>query len=277
MKTGLGILSEGIESTKNVLIVGGSSGIGEATAEKFIKEGYSVTNVSRTECKVEGVVNVLCDVTDNDRYDKILQDFVNKTSTLAALVYSAGFSMAAPLEHVEESDYKYLFEVNFFGYLKTLKAVLPLLRRAGGTSCVISSIAAVQPIAYDCFYTASKAALNGLTAALRYELNPLGVNAVSVMPGGTKTRFTFKRKIYPSDSVGDYSSDMANAVVALHDVEQNGVAAKTVADTVFGKCTYMSASHTFASGLVNKIIFLLSRILPQSASYAIGTKLFFNR
>ena len=108
---------------KTLFIVGGSSGIGYETCSLFLKSGYRVINVSRTPCSLEGVENHLCDVTVREKLDEILR-FVAKEH-IDCFVYSAGFSMASPLEYALEGDYRYLFEVNFFAYLHCLQTLIP--------------------------------------------------------------------------------------------------------------------------------------------------------
>lgn len=262
---------------RTLFIVGGSSGIGEATVKKFLANGYSVTNLSRNPCRIASVENILCDVSEKESLDKALSEYVKTHSSLTVLVYSAGFSMAAPVEHVEEKDYRYLYEVNFFGLLKVIEKLLPLLRKNGGTVCAVSSIGGIQPIAYDSFYSSSKAAVNMLINALQLELLPKGVKAVSVMPGGTCTRFTFKRKIYPYAEAGDYADDMFLAVKSLHNIEQKGMKPSAVAAVIYRKCTSKIVSHTYAAGLINKIISMATRLLPQSVSTYLGTKIYFDR
>lgn len=259
---------------REVFIVGASSGIGEAVAKKFISDGYSVMNMSRTPCKIAGVGNIICDVSDREALDAALKSYKLNHAKLCVLVYSAGFSMAAPLEHVREDDYRYLYEVNLFGFMKVLQELLPLLRNAGGVACAISSIGGITPIAYDSYYSSSKAALNMLVNALQLELLDKGVKVISVMPGGTKTRFTYKRKIYSCDLSDDYHKDMFEAVKSLHNIEQNGMKAEAVAETVFKLCTSQPLSHTFASGFINKLISFGIRILPQAIGTFIGKKVY---
>lgn len=261
--------------SKRIFVVGGSSGIGEAVIKKFASEGYSAVNLSRTPCEAEGVENILCDISDREAYKSRLDEYVKEKNDLSVFVYSAGFSMAAPLQHVKEEDYRYLYEVNLFGFMVALQKFLPLLRRSGGVACIVSSIGGIQPIAYDSYYSSSKAAVNMLVNALQSELLPAGVKVISVMPGGTKTRFTYKRKIYPINEVGDYANDMFSATKALHDIEQNGMKASSVAETIYKKCTKISVAHTFASGFLNKLITFTTRFLPQSAAMWLARKIYF--
>lgn len=248
---------------QSVLIVGASSGIGYACAKKFLSEGYEVLAISRTECVLAGVKNYLCDVSAEDRLDQTLNSVLAENPRLKYFIYSAGFSMAAPLEKVEAKDYRYLFEVNFFGFVHCLRRLIPALRHGGGTACVVSSIASVFPIPFDCYYVSSKAAVNALCAALQTELRPKGVRVISVMPGGTRTNFTFKRKIYPDEKTGDYSVAVKIASHKLEQIEQQGTSAEKVAKDIYNKCSASSFSYLFAADIKNKLARALIRLLPQ--------------
>lgn len=250
-----------------VLIIGGSSGIGMHTAQKFVKCGDSVVNMSRRKCEIQGVHNIQLDVGDDEFMEKAWQEFLSGYDRLDIFIYSAGYSMASPIEYVNEKDYRYLFDVNLFGYMFFLKKCIPLLKKSLGTSCIVGSTAGVMPIPYDCFYSASKAAVNMLVKALQYELLPQGVKAICVMPGGTNTHFTFKRKEYPEDEIGEYGSSLKNATEALAYIEQNGMAAKSVATTIYRKCTKTSTASIYASGIQNKLLVFLTRFMPQRLLY----------
>ena len=259
---------------KTLFIVGGSSGIGYETAVKFSNENYRVINLSRTECPLHGVINFQCDVTDRTALDNALNTIINDYD-VNCFVYSAGFSMAAPLEYVKEGDYRYLFEVNFFSFLHCLQTLIPSLKKTSGTACIISSIGAIQPIPFDSYYTSSKAALNALCKALRYELAPEGINIIGIMPGGTKTDFTKKRKVYSPAETDGYSKQMSLAVDALAKIEQNGMTPQSVASTVFKKCHSSFTSTVYSSGILNKFIHLIIKLMPQVLLYHMGRFTFF--
>lgn len=245
---------------KTVLIVGASSGIGRETAALFAKENYKVINLSRTACTLPGVENRLCDVTKREDLDEILSGV--KKENLSCLVYSAGFSLSAPLEFVREGDYRYLFEVNFFAFLHILQTLLPALRATGGTACVVGSLAACLPIPFDPYYSASKAALVSLVTTLNLELEGENVHVVCVQPGGTKTGFTDKRKVYSPAEINGYAKPLRLATDSLARTEQKGASPKKVAKTVYSACLY-SANSVVTSGLLNKCYRLFSRIFPE--------------
>lgn len=260
---------------RKVFIVGASSGIGKATAEKFVNGGDHVINMSRTPCLVTGVENIICDVSIHEELLGKMDELLLIMDKLDIFVYSAGFSMASPLEFVEEKDYRYLFEVNLFGFITALKKLIPILRKSSGTVCIVSSIGGVLPIPYDSYYSSSKAAVNMLVNALSLELMPKGIKIISVMPGGTKTEFSFKRKVYRADAVGDYALDKGSAAKKLEDMEQGGAKPTCVANTIYKACTKPMIAHTVASGFMNKVFVVLSKFLPQGLLYYINTKIYF--
>ena len=177
--------------------------------------------------------------------------------------------------YVKEGDYRYLFAVNFFSFLHCLQTLIPSLKKTSGTACIISSIGAIQPIPFDSYYTSTKAALNALCKALRYELAPEGINIIGIMPGGTKTDFTKKRKVYSPAETDGYSKQMSLAVDALAKIEQNGMTPQSVASTVFKKCHGSFTSTVYSSGILNKFIHLIIKLMPQVLLYHMGRFTFF--
>ena len=116
---------------RTVIIVGASSGIGFETALRLLGRGYAIANISRTRCTLGHVKNYTADVTDGHSLEKAIAQIASE-SELYGLIYCAGFSMAAPIEYAEERDYRYLFEVNYFGALRAIKSVAPHLKKRGG-------------------------------------------------------------------------------------------------------------------------------------------------
>lgn len=88
---------------------------------------------------------------------RAILDIGTECGNLDLLVYSAGFSMAAPIEYAAAGDYRYLFEVNYFGAVEAMKAALPFLKKRGGRMILIGSMGGVLPVPFDAFYFSSKA------------------------------------------------------------------------------------------------------------------------
>ena len=259
---------------KTVLIIGASGGIGKETAALFLQKGFRVVNISRTPCSLPGVENKLCDVTQREKLDETLTAL--KDEDVACFVYSAGFSLSAPLEYVREEDYRYLFEVNFFAFLHVLQTFLPTLRANAGTVCVVGSLAACLPIPFDPYYSASKAALNALTRALSLELESQNVRIACVMPGGTKTGFTTKRKVYSAAESDGYAKELRLATDALARTEQRGNSPEKVAKTIFSACIAPQYA-VLSSGILNKLYHVMSRLLPEKVLLMLLRSMYFSQ
>ncbi|MDR2634438.1 MAG: SDR family NAD(P)-dependent oxidoreductase [Clostridiales bacterium] len=261
--------------SKTALIFGASSGIGMESAKLFLKNGYTVYNAAREECPIGGVVSIETDVANLPDIVYAVGETVKNEGSLDVLVYSAGYSMAAPLEYAKQTDYRYLFEVNFFGFLEAVKAAAPQMKKQGGGRIVaISSIGAVLPIPFDGFYSASKAALNAMVRELNLEFQPYNIRLVSVMPGGTKTGFTMERNVYSDEDAGYYAERLNSAVRTLAKTEQHGMNPARVAKTVYRAAT-KDVNSLISSGGINKLYHMGSRLLPLNATDAgIASKYF---
>lgn len=259
---------------KTVLIIGASSGIGYETALKLIGRNYNVVNISRTPCPLERVKNYAADVTVGTTLEKAIRSVAEKTDRLCALVYCAGFSMAAPLEYADPKDYRYLFEVNYFGALRAMQAVVPYMKKRGGKIVLISSMAGLFPVAFDGFYSSSKAALDMLAKSADIELSPFNIRVTSVQPGGTSTSFTFKRKIYSDEDNKDYSSRVNKATAALANMEQGGLNAGEVAKLVADVIAMKKPPCEIQCGKKNKFYAFAGRILPENFSLYLNKKMY---
>ncbi len=259
---------------KTVLIVGGSSGIGYELALKLIGRNYNVVNISRTPCPLERVKNYAADVTVGDTLEKAIHAVAEKLPNMYALVYCAGFSMAAPLEYADAKDYRYLFEVNYFGALRAMQSAVPHMKKRGGKIVLISSMAGLFPVAFDGFYSSSKAALDMLAKSADIELSPFNIRVTSVQPGGTSTSFTFKRKIYPEEDNREYSARVNRATAALANMEQGGLNAGEVAKTVADILAMKKPPHEVQCGGKNKFFALAGRVLPENFSLYLNKKMY---
>jgi short-subunit dehydrogenase len=257
---------------KTALVIGGSSGIGYATIDLLQKEGYRVFNGSRRPCPLPGITNFTVDVANPETIKAAVDDMMAQSGRIDLLVYSAGFSMAAPLEDVNPEDVRYLFDVNFFGIMETVKLLVPVMKHQnGGKIIVVSSLGGILPIPYDAYYSASKAAVNMLVLGLRNELAKFNIIITSLMPGGTRNDFTYKRKVY--SPYPDYH-DMEKAVRELSEIEQNGDSSRCVAEAIIRLTKLKNPPIIASSGLKNKASHFLSRFLPYKVQSFIIRKRF---
>ncbi len=252
-----------LSSAAVAAVVGASSGIGLEVAAKLASMGYRTGNISRTSCPSERIRSISADVAQGAELEGAIRAVGEDYGRIDVLVYSAGFSMAAPVEHAKEKDYRYLFEVNYFGALRAVQAAVPYMKDGGGKILFISSLGGTLPIPFDGFYSSSKAALDMLAREARVELYPYRIFVTAVQPGGTATGFTFKRKVYPDAENGSYQKEVNKAVAALGNMEQGGMSAVEVADCVIEVIRSPRPPITVVCGGKNKSMKLLERWLPE--------------
>ncbi len=257
----------------SVVVVGGSSGIGYETCVRLVNRGWEVTNISRTTCNNAKVHNICADVTcGSEAYDAISS--AAEKYGLNALVYCAGFSMAAPLEYAKETDYKYLFEVNFFGALKAMQTAIPFMKKKGGKIVLVGSLGGDVPIVFDAFYSCSKAALEMLAREANTELNGYNISATAILPGGTATNFSFKRKVYPEEENGCYGKSLNRAVAALNNMEQSGMKPSRVAEDIYKVLIAEKPPIIKTCGAMNTAKRFATRVMPEKVTNYLNGKMF---
>ena len=263
-----------MESKRTAIVVGGSSGIGCETCSKLVNRGWNVINISRTKCKIAKVKNEMADVVAGSTLSDIITRTGEALNSIDVLIYSAGFSMAAPIEYAKESDYRYLFDVNFFGALKAMQAVIPFMKAKGGRIILVGSLGGELPILFDSFYSASKAAIEMLAREAYIELKPYNIKVTAFLPGGTRTEFTFKRKIYPDDENKSYSQNVGKAVDALAEMEQRGMMPSEVAEDIL-KIIYSDKPPVVkVSGFKNSAYRIMSHVMPEKVTLYFDNRMY---
>jgi NAD(P)-dependent dehydrogenase (short-subunit alcohol dehydrogenase family) len=172
-----------------VLITGCSTGFGRGSARELTKRGHDVVATARQLKAIEDLdvaEKLALDVTSDESVDAAFA----AAGRIDALVNNAGVGLTGPVERLPISEGRRLMETNLFGALRTIQAVLPAMRAQGnGTIVNVSSVAGRVAPPFDGFYSASKFALEGLTEALKYEVNHFGLKVALVEPGYFETAF----------------------------------------------------------------------------------------
>lgn len=163
-----------------VLITGASSGAGQSTARLLSQRGYQVFGTSRNLTVAEHIPDVemlALDVRADDSVGACIDAVTQRAGRLDILVNNAGYELAGALEEVSVDEAKAQFETNFFGIVRMVKAVLPVMRRQKhGQIITISSLSGISPIPFMGIYSASKFAVEGYTEGLPHELKPFGIH-----------------------------------------------------------------------------------------------------
>ncbi|MDH3739646.1 MAG: SDR family oxidoreductase [Alphaproteobacteria bacterium] len=182
---------------KVALIVGGSSGIGEAIARKFASEGATCAIVASSNVRKANKIareikrkskGYVCDVTKPAEVNKLVEKVLKDHKKIDILVNSAGIFVPTPAGDTKTSDLNRMVDVNLKGTLHVINAVVPHMKaRKRGNIINMASVAGVRALPLYGIYCATKAGIVMLTKVLATELSRDGIHVNSISPGNTES------------------------------------------------------------------------------------------
>jgi len=184
-----------------VIVTGASSGIGRETARLFARAGSNVVLAARRRGLLDELAGeiehcggrclaVPTDVTHRQEVESMVTRALEEFGNLDILVNNAGLGLHAALAEGSTDNIRYIFEVNVFGALNCIQAVVPHMKQQGrGQIINVSSVAGKIAAPYEGAYAATKFALTAISDALRLELADFGITVITVYPGRTATAF----------------------------------------------------------------------------------------
>ena len=184
---------------KIAVISGTSTGIGLASAVGFARAGYAVFAGMRNLAKADALRDIVerealsvtvvpMDVTDGASVAEAFAR-VEESGPVDVLVNNAGIGGASPLELTPEDEHRSIFEVNYFGAIRCIQAVLPSMRERGsGAILNVTSMEGIVATPNQVAYSASKWALECAGEALAHEVYRFGVRVMNIEPGVVQTK-----------------------------------------------------------------------------------------
>ena len=251
---------------KVALVTGVSSGIGSSTAAILAGAGFRTFGTVRSEAArpAPNVELVRVDVRDDAAVRSGVQEVLDRTGRIDVLVNCAGAALFGALEETSLDEARELFDTNFFGAVRMNQAVLPAMRRQGsGRLITIGSILGFLPAPFMGMYAATKFALEGYSETLDHEIRNLGVRAVLVEPGYTRTGLSEKYRTAQA-SWPDYAADRATVVKRVNDNIANGVDPEVVARVVLRAATARTPRLRYTAGSEAATLAMLRAFAPAS-------------
>lgn len=268
---------------KTVLVTGGSSGIGAATAALLCGAGMKVYAASRSGKAPEGyqehpgIVPVVMDVNDPEAIRSVVERILEENGALDAVVCNAGNGIAGPVEETSVDEIQAQFSTTFYGVVKTIQACLPVFRRQGrGRIVTVSSVAAVAPLPYQGFYSSAKAAILQMTKALAIETKGFGIQACSIMPGDVKTGFTKARRVAARalDKESPYYEGTLRGVAAMEKDENEGMDPSVIAKAILRQLQRKRMKPEVTPTALYSLLVWAIRRFPQSFVLSVLRKMY---
>lgn len=260
-----------LEKQESIAVVTGSStGIGFETSLLLARSGFYTYATMRDTNKrqiIEKIANkenlpleVLClDVDNCHSVKKTIQKILDKSKQIDILVNNAGYGLFGALEDISIEAIKKQFETNLFGAIRTIKEILPIMRKQkNGIIINVSSISGIVGFPAQSVYVSTKFALEGLSEAISYEVEQYGIKVILIEPGVINTNFV------PNIKLPNLSNNKSQQTLLK---EQEPAIDYSNNDTKKGNCShYSSTVDTFLS---HYYLAMKNAPLPQEVSAAI--------
>lgn len=209
---------------KTWFITGTSKGLGAAIARYALDQGDNVAATARNPRVVtdalgtaDALLPIGLDVTDPEQVRAAVDACTQRFGGIDVVVNNAGRALIGALEEMSDKQIRDQFELNVFGVIDVIRAVLPTLRsQRSGTIVNVSSMGGVIGFPASSMYNATKFAVEGLTAGLRHDLAELGISVLALEPGAFRTDFLEPSTLWIAEghnTIDDYVATPAHRQV----------------------------------------------------------------
>jgi len=238
---------------KIALITGGSSGIGLATAKRFVSEGAHVFITGRREAELatavkeigKNVTGVRADVSNVAELDRLFAQINREKGRLDIVFANAGIAKYAPLGKITEELYEQIFNINVRGVVFTVQKALPLL--ADGASIILNaSIVASKGLAANSVYSATKAAVRSFARTWTTDLKARSIRVNAISPGSIDTPGL--SDLLASSEVGKERAKMISTAIPLGRFGTADEIAKAAVFLASDDSSYVTGTEMFVDG-----------------------------
>ncbi len=264
-----------------VLITGGSRGLGLALAHEFAAQGARLALCARDPDELERAreqlgatgaeaLAVPCDVTDPDQVQRMVEVVSGHFGRVDVLVNNAGIISVGPAQAMTRQDFRDALDVDFWGTLHPILAVLPQMRARGGGRIVnVTSIGGKVSVPHLLPYSCAKFAATALSEGLRAELARDGITVTTIIPGLLRTG-SYDHAFFKGDRAGEYGWFSVSDNTPLLSLSAERAARQIVRATRRGEAertlslpaVLASKFHGLVPGLTSDILRLVNRALP---------------
>jgi NAD(P)-dependent dehydrogenase (short-subunit alcohol dehydrogenase family) len=261
-----------------IVVTGASTGMGAASARELARRGFHVLagvrrDVDADALRGNGIEPHILDITVEADVAAIAERVEHdpQRRALRALINNAGVAINAPVEALPIAQWRRQFEVNLFGQVAMIQALMPSLLRSSGTVVNISSVGGKVALPTYPAYAGSKFALEALSDSLRREVGRLGVKVVVIEPGAVKTAMA-ERGVATADRLkDDMTADQLSRYGSLIDAmsemarsfDKDGVSSEHAANVIAKAATASRPRTRYTIGRDAAMLARLSRVLPD--------------
>ena len=244
---------------KNVLITGGASGMGRATAVKLAENGWKVfsCDIKKSDAEIENITQLEVDVTSMESVEKAYNYISKQTDKLDAVINFAGIIMMNSLIEISEEDFVKIFNVNLFGAYRINKTFFPLVKKANGRIIITTSeLAPNKILPFNAIYAISKKALDAYAQGLTMELGFLDIPVITLRPGAVETPIIkdSNKEMEALNANTDLYKNTITKFKKIVDGEQGGaIPPEKIADLVLKILNKKRPKHVYVKNVSKKL------------------------
>ena len=256
-------------NSKIAIVTGASSGIGEVTAELLARAGYKVYGTSRRGAQGQRGKRMFemlaLDVTSDVSVVAAVSEVLRLEGRIDLLVNNAGFGVApAAAEESSIQQAQAIFDTNFFGIVRMIRAVVPHMRQRGSGRIInISSVLGFVPMPYMALYSATKHAVEGYSESLDHELRTQGIRVSLIEPAYIKSAFD-ANQVQPDEALDEYRDLRAGLDRRVKEALEGADGPGVVAETVVQVARAASPKVRYTSGALAARLRFLRRFAPAA-------------
>lgn len=266
---------------KLIFITGVSSGIGKATAEKFLVLGHAVIGTLRSENEIANYPNasankgqlklISLDLKDLNQFENLTEKLSRAIEELGfkkldIVIQNAGMALAAPYVDQNFAEVQDMITVNVLALMRMTQIVVPLTQHQGGRFIHISSVSGQNGTPFLAAYCASKHAVEGFSESLRRELNLLGIKVIVIGPGSIQTPIWKKgfEQIRNQYNSSVYAAAFSKFMNFASNEEKNGLPVSAVVDDILHAAMSSAPNIRYAPIPRKFQNYYLAKLFPRS-------------
>lgn len=262
---------------KVALVTGSSSGIGFETSLSLARNGFHTYATMRNLNDSDKIIEVSdkeklsldvlqLDVSKNNSIKDAIDQIYNKNNRIDVLVNNAGYALAGPLEETSLEEIIMQFETNFFGAIKMMQSIIPIMRtQMSGKIVNLTSMGGRIAVPLDSIYHATKFALEGVSECIRYELGTFGIKVIVIEPGAVGSNFWKNIRVTTEskDTQSPYRKIIDNISETFSKMSENVIHPSEVANIITDAVTSDNSEFRYVVGKDAKMILEKSKSLSD--------------
>jgi len=264
------------QAPRVAVITGGIAGIGRATANLLTAEGYRVFVTSRSHQQSSDAsgIEVLKFSADSDESAAdCVAAVINRTGRIDVLINNIGTGMLGAAEEQSIAEGEHILQTNFWGAVRMIKSVLPIMRAQGGGRIIsMSSVGGLFGFPYSAFYSASKFALEGYCDSLQLEVRPFGIHVSLIEPAGVLTPVAGNVP-KAALTLQPYAQTRTKMGLQMDKMMKAGMPAETVATAINLILKSSNPKLRYKVGAPARVLGILLRLAPESIFMAVKRRL----